>query len=41
MRGDFKLEYCFTGVLGYPGLVVVGEVTSDTANFINFCCFYS
>ena len=31
MRYDFKSESCFSGVLGYPGLAVVGELGSDDA----------
>jgi hypothetical protein len=26
MRWEFWSTYCFTGVLGYPGLAVVGDV---------------
>jgi hypothetical protein len=29
MRCDFKSKPCFSGVLGYPGLAVVGELGSD------------
>jgi hypothetical protein len=29
MRCDFKSKSCFPGVLGYPGLTVVGELGSD------------
>ena len=29
MRYDFKSESCFLGVLGYPGLTVVGILGSD------------
>ncbi|KRY62761.1 hypothetical protein T4D_6518, partial [Trichinella pseudospiralis] len=29
MRYDFKYESCFSGVLGYPGLTVVGVLGSD------------
>jgi hypothetical protein len=29
MRYDFKSEFCFSGVLGYPGLAEVGELGSD------------
>jgi hypothetical protein len=32
MRSDFKSESLFSGVLGYPGLAVVGELGSDDAN---------
>ena len=28
---DFKSESCFSGVLGYPGFTVVGELLSDDA----------
>jgi hypothetical protein len=31
MRCNFKSESCFYGVLGYPGLAVVGELGSDNA----------
>jgi hypothetical protein len=31
MRCDFKTKTCFSGVLGYPGLAVVGELGSDDA----------
>jgi hypothetical protein len=31
MRCDFKSESCFSGVLGYPGLTVVGELGFDDA----------
>jgi hypothetical protein len=31
MRCDFKPESWFSGVLGYPGLAVVGELDSDDA----------
>ena len=31
MTSDFKSKSCFSGVLGYPGLAVVGELDSDTA----------
>jgi hypothetical protein len=27
----FKSESCFSGVLGYPGLAVVGELSYDDA----------
>ena len=30
-RLDFRLESCFSGVLGYPGLPVVGKLGSDGA----------
>jgi hypothetical protein len=41
MRCDFKSESCFSGVLGYPGLAVVGELDSYVAKNSNlgFCCF--
>jgi hypothetical protein len=29
MRSDFRSESCFSGVLGFPGLAVVGELGSD------------
>jgi hypothetical protein len=31
MRCDFKSESCFSVVLGYPGLAVVGELDSEGA----------
>jgi hypothetical protein len=31
MRCDFKSEFCFSGVLGYPGLVMEIEVGSGDA----------
>jgi hypothetical protein len=31
MRCDFKSESCFSSVLGYPELTVVGELGSDDA----------
>ena len=31
LRCDFKSESCFSSVLGYPGLAVVGELGSDDA----------
>jgi hypothetical protein len=31
MRYDFKSEYCFSGVFGYPGLAVVGVLGFDDA----------
>jgi hypothetical protein len=31
MRYDIKSEFCFSGVLGYSGLAVVGELGSDDA----------
>jgi hypothetical protein len=31
MRCDFKSESCFSGVLGYSGLAVAGELGSDDA----------
>jgi hypothetical protein len=31
MRSDFKSEFCFPGVLAYPGLAMVGELGSDDA----------
>jgi hypothetical protein len=29
MRCDFKSESCFSGVLGYSGLTVLGELDFD------------
>jgi hypothetical protein len=31
MKYDFKSVSCFLGVLGYPGLIVVGVLSSDDA----------
>ena len=31
LRYDFKSESCFSGVLGYPGLAMVGEMSSNDA----------
>jgi hypothetical protein len=31
MRWEFRSEFCFLGVLGYPGLSIVGELDSDVA----------
>jgi hypothetical protein len=31
MRIDFKSESCFSGVIGYPGLAMVGELGFDDA----------
>ena len=31
MRYNFKINSCFSGVLGYLGLAVVGELGSDVA----------
>ena len=33
MRYDFRSESCFLGVLGYPGLAVVGVLGSDDAQW--------
>jgi hypothetical protein len=33
MRYDFKSESCFSGVLVYPGLRVVGVLGSDVAEW--------
>ena len=33
MRWDFKSEFCFLGVLGYPGLDVLGELCSVAAGW--------
>jgi hypothetical protein len=33
MRYDFKSKSCFLGVLGYPGLAVVGVLGSDDAKW--------
>jgi hypothetical protein len=43
MRYDFKSESCFSGVLGYPGLAVVGTLGSDDAEWswflsVKFLC---
>ena len=31
MTSDFKSKSCFSGVLGHPGLAIVGELGSDAA----------
>jgi hypothetical protein len=31
MRTDFRSEFCFSGVMVYPGLAMVGELGSDDA----------
>jgi hypothetical protein len=31
MRNDFRSESCFSGVMMYPGLAMVGELVSDDA----------
>lgn len=31
MKCDFNSKSCFLGVLGYPGIAVVGELGSDGA----------
>ena len=36
MRYDFKSESCFLGMLGYPGLTVVGVLGSDDAEWSCF-----
>jgi hypothetical protein len=36
MRYDFKPESWFSGVLGYPGLTVVGVLGSDNAKWFCF-----
>jgi hypothetical protein len=33
MRCDFKSESCFSSVLGYPRLAMVGELSSDDAKY--------
>jgi hypothetical protein len=33
MRWDFRTESCFSCVLGYPGLAVVGDLSSDVAKW--------
>jgi hypothetical protein len=43
MRYDFKSESCFSGVLGYPGLAVVGVLGSDDVQWswfllVRFLC---
>jgi hypothetical protein len=36
MRCDFKSEFWFSGVLGYPGIAVVGELGSNDAKYLWF-----
>jgi hypothetical protein len=31
MRSDFRLEFCFSSVMVYPGLAMLGELGSDDA----------
>ena len=31
MRCDFESRFCFSGMVGYPGLAVFGELHSDGA----------
>ena len=43
MRYDFKSESYFLGVLGYPGLIVLGILDSDDAKWswfllVRFLC---
>ena len=43
MRYDYKSESCFLGVLGYPGLAVMGMLGSDDAQWswfllVKFLC---
>jgi hypothetical protein len=33
MRYDFKSDSCFLGVLGYPGLAVLGVLDSDDSEW--------
>ena len=33
MRTDFRSESCFSSVLGYLGLAMVGELGSNDANY--------
>ena len=35
MRCDFKSESCFSGMLGYPELAVVGELGSDEVALVS------
>jgi hypothetical protein len=41
MRYDFKSESCFSGILGYPELTVVGELDFKDAKYLGFCCLCS
>jgi hypothetical protein len=38
---DVKSESCFSHVLVYLGLAVVGELGSDEPNRLGFSCLYS
>jgi hypothetical protein len=43
MRYDFKSESCFSSVLGYPGLILLGVLGSDDAEWswfllVRFLC---
>jgi hypothetical protein len=40
MRYDFKSESCFSGVLGYLGLAIVGELVLMMPSSLDFCCLY-
>jgi hypothetical protein len=37
MRHDFKYESCFSGVLGYPGLAVLGVLVLMMLSGLGFC----
>jgi hypothetical protein len=37
IKYEFKSESCFSGVLGYPGLAVVGVLGSVDASGLGFC----
>jgi hypothetical protein len=38
MIWNFRSESCFLGVLGDPGLAVVGELYSNRTKYLGFCC---
>jgi hypothetical protein len=40
MRSYFRSEFCFSGVLGYPGLAMVGELGSDDVSVAYVLFFF-
>ena len=48
IRSNFRSESCFSSVMVYPGLAMVGELGSDDLNqpcflllmFLFFCCLF-
>ena len=41
MRSDFRSESCFSGVLGYPGLAMMGNWVLMMPSNLGFCCLCS